>query len=800
MRPLLPSYSLSPPPSHNSANRVLEVTYSRDEGQDVAPAEASLLSFSTLAQAHTATVLPTSPPNTSTTSSDQVVAALRRTPKGRLRYERGQQWRPQPTSPTSPTTSPTSWPSSPSPPASPFNSSTRSVLEEVEREAPADLASALREMNLRERKAQYGMMEPVLEEVIVPREAYLCGGDASKKTPVQEEPVVARRAYTCGPSSAEKKTPQKENVSPAVVRPTSPVDLEIRALDMWYETEKQTNQARRLVSLSRHKSSTNNKFGKKLEEVVEGLHLAKRLQEEEDQRAAEADRLNQERLQREEREQARLRAEAAEAQMRELEARAEARRAQAKEGLKAAMAEAAAAGVMSPELDAAVAAAAMALERAEDAGRMDQLAGRLRARVMQLREEAEKRRAAAVKAEEEKRKREAKEEEEMKRKMMAQAAAEAAKAEAERLKQEQQAKEAQAAAAAALASKPEVTPLVVRPTSAAAAELLLEASPGNAERAREAAAVKAGMAARIQFLVDAASTDAAVKSFKNACQFAVSLPVNGISAPSSAFLRDKLDKLRDLLAGRPVNTVAAHPNFSAAFPASDPALGTDFCSYLAAGKFVAQGEEVISSKPEFAFSMAAVAAALSSEFPTFGRLFLAHLFESCPYLVPVSYQRTPNQSDEDHYKRLGYRYASDGKVEEQTKYLKRMGGLAKLYAAVCTSSLPKDRKDQDHPHGLGHLWSWLCSTVNLVPVNDVTATLIHDVLETAGHDLGMAYGPEQFGKMLKVVKEDFLGRIRGVTLEGSGGPVVRLEEFLKKVEAAGGTVKRPEAALPSGFL
>ena len=42
----------------------------------------------------------------------------------------------------------------------------------------------------------------------------------------------------------------------------------------------------------------------------------------------------------------------------------------------------------------------------------------------------------------------------------------------------------------------------------------------------------------------------------------------------------------------------------------------------------------VSAKPEYAFAMAQVVVALWAEFPDFGQLFTACLYETCPYLVP----------------------------------------------------------------------------------------------------------------------------------------------------------------------
>ena len=224
------------------------------------------------------------------------------------------------------------------------------------------------------------------------------------------------------------------------------------------------------------------------------------------------------------------------------------------------------------------------------------------------------------------------------------------------------------------------------------------------------------------------SSNDELKKFRFACQRGVNTPVNAINAVSAAHLKDKLDKLRCLLNGQPVE-VGDVPLSTSAHP-----LGIPFCKNLLARKMVGQGADVVSSKPEYAFSMGFSVVVLWQEFPDFGDLFLAHLYEACPYLVPRRVNLEDYPSQEEGYRAQGYKYGADGTIEEQPKFVKRMSGLARLYAAICTSTLPSACLDASapHPHGLGHLWSWLASQLNLRPVNDVTATLVHDVLEVGG--------------------------------------------------------------------
>ena len=50
------------------------------------------------------------------------------------------------------------------------------------------------------------------------------------------------------------------------------------------------------------------------------------------------------------------------------------------------------------------------------------------------------------------------------------------------------------------------------------------------------------------------------------------------------------------------------------------------------------------------------------------------------------------------FRSLGYRYV-DGEVEQQDKFLRRMSGLMRLYAAIIVTP--------GSPHGPGQGWRWL---------------------------------------------------------------------------------------------
>ncbi|KYQ60193.1 Nucleoporin GLE1, partial [Trachymyrmex zeteki] len=256
----------------------------------------------------------------------------------------------------------------------------------------------------------------------------------------------------------------------------------------------------------------------------------------------------------------------------------------------------------------------------------------------------------------------------------------------------------------------------------------------------------------------------ATKKFRFECQKAINIPVNAISGVSEQHLRDKYDRLQNLLTGKLLSNVTHHPQ------------GVIFCKNHLAKKIVSQGETLVSSKPEMAFPVAMIVVALWNEHPDFGELFLAHLHEACPFTIPVFLQQQEGQSNEDYYKSLGCKYSEDGTVEKQDKFLKRMSGLIRLYASITvTKQRKKPRAD-------------IC---------DLCATLILDMLEVAGNVLWTAY-PKQFYKLLTLLMEQYFPRMHHVA-GGGGGPLVRLEEFLNNALSTG-IIRLADGMLPPNFL
>ncbi|EZA50527.1 Nucleoporin GLE1 [Ooceraea biroi] len=277
----------------------------------------------------------------------------------------------------------------------------------------------------------------------------------------------------------------------------------------------------------------------------------------------------------------------------------------------------------------------------------------------------------------------------------------------------------------------------------------------------------------------------ATKKFRFECQKAINIPVNAISAISEEHLRDKYDRLQNLLNGKFAN-VMQH------------AQGVFFCKDHLAKKIVNQGETLVSSKPEMAFPVAAIVVALWNEHTDFGELFLAHLHEACPFTVPIFMLQQEGQSNEDYCKSLGYKYSEDGTLEQQDKFLKRMSGLMRLYASITVTGQRRG-VTKSHPHSLQYAWRWLAAVLNIEPRIDtcnLCATLILDMLEVTGNMLWTAY-PKQFHKLLMLLKEQYFLRVQNVASGGSG-PLVRLDDFLSNALTSG-TIRPADGLLPPNF-
>lgn len=174
---------------------------------------------------------------------------------------------------------------------------------------------------------------------------------------------------------------------------------------------------------------------------------------------------------------------------------------------------------------------------------------------------------------------------------------------------------------------------------------------------------------------------------------------------------------------------------------------------------------------------------------------MGHLYTKCPYTVPFYIPKTNEISTPDYCKLLGYAVEGDD-VESEDKYLKKLSGSVRLYAAIMASDVPPAYTAKGHPHGLEHAWVWLTNVLNMEP-RPVTATILFDFLEVAGHAMLKRFGG-QFRKLLLILCNDVMPKILEVTPPESKAGATRLKLFLEECVKQG-KVKPPEGFLSSNW-
>lgn len=280
-----------------------------------------------------------------------------------------------------------------------------------------------------------------------------------------------------------------------------------------------------------------------------------------------------------------------------------------------------------------------------------------------------------------------------------------------------------------------------------------------------------------------------MKKYRFDLQRAVNTPINAISAINGSHLHDKIQRLHTLLSGRPVEVSGK------SVVATEAPEGLVFCQNLVAKMLVKKGEEQVTSKHDSAFAIGAVVVALWAEFPLVGQLFMGHLQTACPYVLPYYVPKQDGQPNTDYYKSLGYKILEDSSVEEQSKFLRRMSGLMRLYCACLVSPLPRGVK-ATHPQSIEHAWMWLSRTLNLDPHPDVTAAMIHDILSVTGHTMFAEYHI-QFVKLVYIIHKDYLPKLKSVSV--TNATVGRLENFLEQMLQSNCRIAPPEGFLSSSF-
>lgn len=266
---------------------------------------------------------------------------------------------------------------------------------------------------------------------------------------------------------------------------------------------------------------------------------------------------------------------------------------------------------------------------------------------------------------------------------------------------------------------------------------------------------------------------------------AINTPVNSISSVSSWHMRDKFEKLDALLKCKTVKTG------NSTVTANNHPDALTFCKDTLAKKIINIGEQVASVKTETAFEVASIVTELWKTHPDFGILLYARFKQKCPCLIPYNAEKTNEETDEEYYKSLRYNY-TNGVVEKQDKYVKRMTGIVRLFAAIIVTESKGGKA-----LGIGQAWMLIAATVHLVPQLDVTAILLYETLMITGYSLKQTYG-RQFIKMLEYINTNYMKKIDEITPVGCGGPVQRLKTFINKVIEVG-YIEKPKGIIPHNF-
>lgn len=284
-------------------------------------------------------------------------------------------------------------------------------------------------------------------------------------------------------------------------------------------------------------------------------------------------------------------------------------------------------------------------------------------------------------------------------------------------------------------------------------------------------------------------SDPTTKLFRQNLVKVINTLVNTISSTNAAHLNEKYNKLNSLLSGnlvRVANTQVMIGNNKEAMA---------FCMETLASKIINYAEEVISVKTRVAYEIAAVMSKLWVVHQQFGKILFAEMKQRCPLLVPFCYPVAKSLTVEqfDH-KSFGYKFDSSGNVESHCKYIKRMTGIVRLFAAFILTSSKYDQP----VIGLSQAWIFIAGTLNQNPVADITATILVEFLNIVSSAMHDRYG-KQFFKLLRYISSHYIKKIILVTPAGNGGPITRLNSFLSKSLFIG-SVDEPKGMLSSDFL
>ena len=159
---------------------------------------------------------------------------------------------------------------------------------------------------------------------------------------------------------------------------------------------------------------------------------------------------------------------------------------------------------------------------------------------------------------------------------------------------------------------------------------------------------------------------------------------------------------------------------------------------------------------------------------TFGHF----LFRQCLLIRNSIYYNCTLFFSKIYFRYMGYK-VTNGKIEDDIHYFKRMSGVLHLYFTLLMSLTNRNSSTD----GAKRAWNWLADTLNMTPRPEITAEMLTVFFKCCGYQMQRIYGG-QFVKLVKICIDDFMQLIKSIPNEKqSAASVGRLQsifdQFLK---------------------
>ncbi|KAH9517024.1 Nuclear pore complex nucleoporin component [Dermatophagoides farinae] len=254
------------------------------------------------------------------------------------------------------------------------------------------------------------------------------------------------------------------------------------------------------------------------------------------------------------------------------------------------------------------------------------------------------------------------------------------------------------------------------------------------------------------------------KPLRTALQLYVRSIINSICNISIEHLREKVSRLLNLFGQKWFEHKGKKISISDA----------DYSYHFAITTTVKIILLVASKQQNISLKLAPVIVILWANVSMFGDIFLAHLYLSCPYVIPYFPTRTNNQNDTEYTIVLGYQFDKNGQLESEESFQSRMFSLMELYSSIIQCNMPME----EHPRNIHFGWRWLAMILNDQPADQITALLLDAFLSMSAHKMLSTYG-RQFLKLFYYIQSDFIQRIETITKKEERQTLMKLKSLLQ---------------------